>query len=206
MTKGNKKEYFTDLIGEKYKEWKNTKIILDGGTGSGKTYFIQNVLIPYAKSMRKKVLYLCNRRTLYDELLIELKKHPNVELLLYQILQEHLRNDEPIGHYDYIIADECHYLYTDAPFNEYTDLAYNFLLNQKNNVVIFMSATAPAFFKDLRQFKIVEKKNIFVVKKDYSYVKNVYFYQADDLVNVIDDILQKHPNDKMIVFVNSMDR
>lgn len=206
MTKSNKKEYFTDLIGDKYKEWKNTKIILDGGTGSGKTYFIQNVLIPYAKSMRKKVLYLCNRRTLYDELLIELKKHPNVELLLYQILQEHLRNDEPIGHYDYIIADECHYLYTDAPFNEYTDLAYNFLLNQKNNVVIFMSATAPAFFKDLRQFKIVEKKNIFVVKKDYSYVKNVYFYQADDLVNVIDDILQKHPNDKMIVFVNSMDR
>lgn len=85
MTKSNKKEYFTDLIGDKYKEWKNTKIILDGGTGSGKTYFIQNVLTPYAKSMRKKVLYLCNRRTLYDELLIELKKHPNVELLLYQI-------------------------------------------------------------------------------------------------------------------------
>lgn len=206
MTNGSKRIYFTELIGEKYKNWDNLKVILDGGTGSGKTYFVQNVLIPYAKLQKKKVLYLCNRRPLYDELLVEMKNHINVDLMLYQVLQEHLRNNDSIGHYEYIIADECHYLYTDAIFNEYTDLSYNFLLDQKNNVVIFMSATAPTFFRDLQQFKIVDKKNVFTVPKDYSYVKNVYFYDGDDLVNVIDDIMQKHPNDKMIIFVNSMDR
>lgn len=206
MANGKQKKYFTDLIGDKYKEWHDTKIIMDGGTGSGKTHFIENVLIPFAKKERKRVLYLCNRRPLYDSLLIEMKKHPNVDLMLYQVLQEHLKNDEPIGKYDYVIADECHYLYTDAIFNEYTDLSYNFLLKQKNNVVIFMSATAPAFFRDLQQFKIVEKKNVFTIVKDYSYVKNVYFYDANDLVNIVDDIIQKHPNDKILVFVNSMDR
>lgn len=206
MANGKQKKYFTDLIGKKYESWNNEKIILDGGTGSGKTFFVQNVLIPFVKSKKEKVLYLCNRRPLYDELLIELKTHNNVDLMLYQVLQEHLRKEEPIGHYKYIIADECHYLYTDALFNEYTDLSYNFLLGQKDNVVIFMSATAPAFFRNLQQFKIVEKKNVFKIQKDYSYVKNVYFYDGNDLVNVIDDILQKHPNDKMIVFVNSLDR
>ena len=206
LSNGSRKRYFTDLIGEKYKSWKDTKVILDGGTGSGKTYFVQNVLIPYVKLEKKKVLYLCNRRPLYDELLTEMKKHTNVDLMLYQVLQEHLRNSDPIGHYEFIIADECHYLYTDALFNEYTDLSYNFLLEQKNNVVIFMSATAPTFFRDLQQFKIVDKKNVFTVPKDYSYVKNVYFYDGNDLVNVIDDIIQKHPNDKIIIFVNSMDR
>lgn len=206
MTKGNKRIYFTDLIGEKYKEWCNTKIILDGGTGSGKTFFVQNILIPYAMNMNKKVLYLCNRRPLYDELLGEIKKYINVDLMLYQILQEKIKNDEEIDNYDFIIADECHYLYTDALFNEYTDLAYNFLLAQKNNVVVFMSATAPAFFRDLQQFKVVEKKHVYSILKDYSYVKNVFYYDGSDLVNVIDDIIQKHPNDKILIFVNSMDR
>lgn len=206
MANGKQKLHFTDLIGDKYKSWSNTKVILDGGTGSGKTYFVQNVLIPYAKAKRERILYLCNRRALYDELSSEMKEHENVNLMLYQVLQEYLKNNKPIGHYEYIVADECHYLYTDALFNEYTDLSYNFLLAQKNNVVIFMSATASAFFQDLLQFKLVEKKNVFTIIKDYSYVKNVYFYDGNDLVNIVDDIIQNYPNDKMIIFVNSMDR
>ncbi len=201
-----KKQFFSDIIGDKYRLWNKEFIILDGGTGSGKTYFIQHILIPYAEKLKKRILYLCNRRPLYDELLQEIRNHKYVELILYQVLQEYLRNNKPVGEYDYIIADECHYLYGDALFNEYTDLAYKYLLEQKNSVVIFMSATAPAFFRDLQQFKMVKKKNVFGIKKDYSYVKNVYFYNADDLVDVIDNIIEKHPKDKILVFVNSMDR
>lgn len=207
MANSNKNRlFFSDIIGDKYKIWNKEFIILDGGTGSGKTYFIQHILIPYAEKLKKSILYLCNRRSLYDELLQLIRNHEYVELMLYQVLQEYLRNDKPVGEFDYIIADECHYLYGDALFNEYTDLSHKYLLEQKNNVVIFMSATAPAFFHDLQQFKIVKKKNVFSITKDYSYVKNVYFYNADDLVDVIDDIIEKHPKDKMLVFVNSMDR
>lgn len=54
VTKSSKKKYFSDLIGESYKNWVNTKIIFDGGTGSGKTYFIINILGVYAKKNKKK--------------------------------------------------------------------------------------------------------------------------------------------------------
>ena len=33
------KKYFSELIGDVYKSWDNTRVILDGGTGTGKTYF-----------------------------------------------------------------------------------------------------------------------------------------------------------------------
>lgn len=206
MANGKQRIYFSSLIGDKYKIWNAEKIILDGGTGSGKTYFIQNILIPYAEQNNKNVLYLCNRRLLYDELLPEMSKHKNVTLMLYQILQKSLKNNTIMDRYDFVIADECHYLYSDALFNEYTDLAYKFLLEQENNVVIFMSATAPTFFRNLQQFRIVKGTNVFSISKDYSYVNSIYFYDANDLVNVIDDIIQKHPYDKIMVFVNSMDR
>lgn len=126
------KLFFSDIIGDKYKLWDKEFIILDGGTGSGKTYFIQYILIPYAEKLKKSILYLCNRRSLYDELLQIIRNHEYVELMLYQVLQEYLRNDKPLGKFDYIIADECHYLYGDALFNEYTDLSHKYLLEQKN--------------------------------------------------------------------------
>lgn len=206
MSNGKQKQYFSDLIGSRYKEWNNEKIILDGGTCSGKTFFIQNILIPYAETIGAKVLYLCNRRPLYDELFPTIKAYRNVDLMLYQVLQEHVRCNKCIQNYEYIIADECHYLHTDALFIEYTDISYKFLLDQKNNVVIFMSATAPTFYQNLQFNGIVKNKNIFKIPKKYSYVKNIFFYKADDIVDILDDIMQNNPNDKCMVFLNSMDR
>lgn len=196
----------SDLVDIDYTTWENTKVIFDCGTASGKTYFILHMLIPYAIANKKRVLYLCNRRPLYDELFQDMKQFYNVDLVLYQILQEWIKQGKTIPRYDYIIADECHYLYTDATFNEYTDLSYKYLIEQVRNVVIFMSATATSFFENLKNNKIVPIKNVYVMPKDYSYVENVYFYKANDLVNVIDDIIQKHPEDKILVFVNGMER
>ena len=56
----NQKEhkYFSELIGDSYKEWENTRIILEGGTGTGKTYFIMNILTFYTGSC-SIVSYAC---------------------------------------------------------------------------------------------------------------------------------------------------
>ena len=76
LTECNKNRlFFSDIIGEKYRLWNKEFVILDGGTGSGKTYFIQHILIPYAEKLRKSILYLCNRRSLYDELLQIIRNH-----------------------------------------------------------------------------------------------------------------------------------
>lgn len=56
------KKRFSDLIEDKYKSWKDTRIILDGGTGSGKTYFVLNKIGKYAKECNCMLLEKKNSR------------------------------------------------------------------------------------------------------------------------------------------------
>ena len=54
----------TDLIGDSYKYFRQGEhIILDCATGSGKTYFVLNVLGNWCKLNNKRILYLCNINT-----------------------------------------------------------------------------------------------------------------------------------------------
>lgn len=51
-----------DIIKEGYKEWiPATPVIISAQTGSGKNYFVENVLLPYAYNKNVKILYLSNR-------------------------------------------------------------------------------------------------------------------------------------------------
>ena len=208
MTNRNK-VWISDLIGEDYKNWKNEFIVLDAGTGCGKTYFSLNVLGRYALHEHKKILYLCNRRKLRKEMFEDIKKfkvRDAVRVETYQALQKKIQNNEPIPDYDYIVADECHYFTTDAKFNDYTDVSYKYLMSQKNTVVLWVSATAKIFFKWLEDKNKVKKKNIYRISKDYSYVKNLFIYQKDELTTIIDDILVNDPDSKIVVFCNAGDR
>ena len=118
MANGNKKEkYFSDIIGTSYKDWKNTQVIFDGGTGTGKTYFIVNILGKYARETGKKIIYLCNRSKLKKQ------TYENVEALnlqdviyvtTYQALQSKIKGKKEVGYFDYIISDECHYFTNDV--------------------------------------------------------------------------------------------
>lgn len=208
MANGNKKEkYFSDIIGTSYKDWKNTQVIFDGGTGTGKTYFIVNILGKYARETGKKIIYLCNRSKLKKQ------TYENVEALnlqdviyvtTYQALQSKIKGKKEIGYFDYIISDECHYFTNDALFNEYTDLAYDFIWRQKESVIIYISATAKVFFYWLKK----EKSNIpcFEIPKSYDYVDNVYFYDKKLLIPKVDSILENEPDSKIIIFCNSISR
>ena len=50
------KKYITDEIGEKYKEWgAGDKVFITAPTGTGKTHFILNILLPYAAKYNKCV-------------------------------------------------------------------------------------------------------------------------------------------------------
>ena len=47
----------SDVIGGEYQKWKpNDKIFISSPTGTGKTYFILNVLLPYAYQKEKQIL------------------------------------------------------------------------------------------------------------------------------------------------------
>ena len=56
-------EYVTNIIGESYKTWKlGDVVLLEAQTGTGKNYFIENVLIPWISP--KKLLFVSNRTNL----------------------------------------------------------------------------------------------------------------------------------------------
>ena len=203
-------KYFSDLIGDAYKEWTDTRIILDGGTGTGKTYFILNKLSLYAQENKKTVLYLCNRKKLRMQVYEYVKKlglKNTVNVITYQTLQKALKNDMALTEqYDYIISDECHYFTNDALFNEYTDVAYVCIKEQKDNVVVFISATAKVFFHCIISGGRVSKEHHFVIPKSYDYVDEFCFYDKNCLFTMIDEILEQETDSKIIVFCNSLER
>ena len=59
--------FLGDLVGEDYKNWHGI-VVLDAGTNSGKTYFILKTLLPWAYEHRKRILILCNREALRNQI------------------------------------------------------------------------------------------------------------------------------------------
>ena len=88
---GQQTKHFSDLIEDSYKKWNDTRVILDGGTGTGKSYFILNILSKYADTEGKRVLYLCNRSPLKEKIYHEAKKMnllETVTVITYQKLAD----------------------------------------------------------------------------------------------------------------------
>lgn len=81
-----KTKYVNDVIGKEYKQWRSGDVVkIKTQTGSGKTYFIKNSLIPYIDELNAlkifndfKVLILTNRinlsRQIKKDLLIKYKE------------------------------------------------------------------------------------------------------------------------------------
>ena len=61
-------EHISDTIKDEYKEWgkypTNKVIFINSGTGTGKTTFVLEKLLPFAYENKKRILFLCNRKSL----------------------------------------------------------------------------------------------------------------------------------------------
>ena len=112
--------YVSDAIGNDYMNWKSgDDIIISFPTGTGKTYFVLNVLVPYAKKINKKIVMFCNRVALYEQInnAIDEDDREYIELLTYQSAEYRIR-EAISGDVLYYIFDEAHYIFQDSSFNE----------------------------------------------------------------------------------------
>lgn len=177
---GEIREYLSEKIGNEYRNWRPTDtIFITAPTGSGKTYFVINVLLKYAVASNKRILYVVNRKVLKEQIEEEIKKvHLEIRkqfevgvniknfitVKTYQNLEERFcfhknGRDEIINemnHYDYIIYDEAHYFYSDSNFNTYTEVSFDllrYLFDWK--IQIFISATME------RVKKIIENRKVY---------------------------------------------
>ena len=67
--------YVTDAIGETYKHWQTGVVLINAGTGTGKTTFVVKKLNEWAEITGTKILYLCNRSALRSQVVSRLKQN-----------------------------------------------------------------------------------------------------------------------------------
>lgn len=198
---------FNDILNEDIiKTWKGNNVILNGATGSGKTFFIENNLYKYASSNFENILFLCNRTELYHQILREKEEYGlyAMDVMLYQTLQSKLIKGEKIQRYDYIACDEFHYVLTDSLFNIYTDLTYKWIMSKADSIKIFMSGTGNTIFNRLKKDKVVKEEFEYFIPYDYSYATIKFLKNKKQIFNVINHILD-NTDDKIIYFSNSLE-
>lgn len=219
--------WVADVIGEDYKTWGKGHYAIDAGTGTGKTTFVLEQLLPWVRMRRKaggkKILYLCNRTSLEGEIIERIKAcgenatyyledpgsvyFDNISAFCYQRLEYLLINnpariERMLKNYDYVVADECHYFYSDAGFNPNTDRSYRYLEKvSTKKPVIYMSATADRMIEAWKNTGRIDANRIFRVAKDYSYIKSGMLYNNNAERRALLDELPE--NEKAVVFVNS---
>ena len=160
-------KWVSDTIGEEYKQWRKGDIItIQAQTGTGKTYFVKNVLVPYMdkyehmlivsnrvnlkRQIKIDLLRLCGKEIPKDlKELDKITKVGNVTLLSYHQIaimrqaQEEKGKEINLDIYKYIICDECHWFKSDASFCDKTELAWKELIRTRHreSIVVYISAT-----------------------------------------------------------------
>lgn len=201
-----KLKWITDLINDDYKKWnKGDVVIIKAQTGTGKTHFIKNVLIP-SMNKNEKMLIIANRVKLKEQINADLAKlniNKNIKVMSYQELENISINNDSVNldFYDYIVCDEAHYIYTDSSFNNKTKEIFDLLINKKHNnaIKIFMSATIENVSKMVQGNKQYNNIHKYQDVNDYSYVECKYFKDLGKIVKLIKD----DNDDKWLIFVKS---
>ena len=181
-------------------------ILILAPTGSGKSFFVNHHLKSFCEFREKKILWISNRIALkrQNERLISEETDDNnvITTINYQEIEARLLRYEKIPFYDYIVADECHYFFTDSKFNNKTDVSLEWLLRREDCIKILCSATG-TLLQEYLKFRETEA-NTYEIAPDYSYIDNIFFYKNSennkDLINIIANIPE---NEKIMYFASA---
>lgn len=175
--------YISELIKDGYMQWKpGEKVFINTCTGSGKTTFVLNTLLPYAARSNQYIVLLVNRALLesqVNEMIHQKysKYQRNIFVYTYQKynqMQEHIM-------VDYLVLDEAHYFISDSSFNEYTAECFRELIQEyRHSVIVLMSATPEYIYLAMKNQYGIESPYITTgAHKHYS------CYELDNLDELI---------------------
>lgn len=205
------------------KQWQkeNAMVFITSGTGSGKTYFVTEVLEKVVnlngKQTTPKILVLQHRLNNVNQTRLD-SKNKSIKVSTYQSLEANLQfnsveNNIDLNEFDFIVCDECQYFVEDSLFNKSTDIAI-YKIMKSSPIKIFMTATPTKIIPTLKMLNdqngYYEKIYEYTIPHSYDYIKNIKYYHSpnrDSKENylkrecaIIDDVLSK--KEKIILFIN----
>jgi hypothetical protein len=203
-----KKKWVSEVVTiDEVKSWETGQVVtIEAGTGQGKSHFIKTHLYAHAKKNNKKILMLLHRRNCVDQFKQEMKKANKldaIDIMTYQSIEATYKRNETFNfsQYAYIVSDEFHFFMSDAPFNKYTDISLNAILEQTNITRIFMSATGDSVKRYINRIKKIETKD-YTVDINYNFIKSLSYYNNNEtLVELLQQAVDE--NRKTILFIQS---
>lgn len=197
---------FSDVISyDDISSWESN-VIFEGGTGTGKTYFVLNTLSKYCLDNNMKILFLCNRTALANEVRDDLVKYniKNIDVDTYQKIEDRIKKNTLINkEYDFVVLDEFHHVL--EVYNIYTDLSFKWVMKHPAKK-LFMSATCSGLFNLMVENGKVSPDNHYYIPKDYSYVDKIVSYNKKNAYLKIINELMQNTNDKIIYFTQSLEQ
>lgn len=231
-------KWVSDSIGDDYKKWKKgDTVLISAQTGTGKTWFIKNELLDNIAD-HEKLLLVCNRTNLKRQLKKDLLKKYNlpipedleeldairtindkVTITSYHAISNTLKEEmyggvkSDFSLYDYVVFDECHFIFSDGSFNNKTRFAYQKAVHEYHPqiVKIFISATMHEIREPIIRNVDRVKNNGFGLDRaeiyeystgnDYSYVNPNYFNKMDTIINLIKNDTS---DEKWLVFISDI--
>jgi superfamily II DNA or RNA helicase len=168
-------------------------VLVKAPTGSGKSYFILNILARYCELVNKKMLIFSNRNLLKEQ--NKKKSYTNIDCFNYQKFERMTTKqlEKELGGYDIICFDECHYFFVDSTFNGDTKKVLNYALKKTDQIKIFSSATPEPLYETNIKFKFR-----YDIEENFDFIESVRFYT--DIKKILPDVLENPA--KSIVFFN----
>lgn len=227
--------YYSDKIEDTdNKRWIENKdyVYLDGDTGTGKSTYIFEKLIPYIyENTDKSIFLLSNRKLLcrqhrntarkYGIKVYSFEKNgyckqSRLQIMTYQYLHKKLKENEDFEinlicdvYNTVFILDECHYFLSDQ-WNKTTEKTLDSILQTKAPT-FFISATGDNVVNYVNQVsnKKITKQNTVSIPQNYSNItlKSIYDKgkQKCQITDLIYDILD-NTSDKVIYYHNNINR
>lgn len=190
----------------------NTFLVLNGGTGVGKT---RAIMVEAQEELSKKFnrhqsLLLVESRSVTVE---QINRHYQDTIETFQgidVCQRlsfmHQINKNTIN-YDWVVIDECHGLFSEASFAEDAEFIASWIRSQRINTHIIFITANDEYFEELSNKYFPGNFNFIYLFPDFThyvshtYVREIQFIKTNRTDNVLATLLKKQAGKKGIIFL-----
>jgi len=218
LTKSNelKKVRVTDVIKpDDVLRWQpNNNVLISSPMGAGKSFFCKNTLYDIAKKTSGKILMLIHRSNCVEQFKYEIEmdgKADVIEVITYQSLEYsklHNTNKYDLSQYKFVVCDEFHYFFNDSSFNNKTAVSFKMIMNNKDSIHVFMSATGEHMSRYMKKY--IKDNGLadaieYEIPFDFSFIRELTFFHKDvTMEEFLKEGITK--GDKGIFFVQSAEK